>query len=119
MEPKPPPKLAETRLERAPARQPAWACLLSNLVLPGLGTFVAHRRVAGILQLVVSQTGFALCLVWAILFVRDWVDLGQMPDEVTPDLVLGLTGVALFLLAWIWSLASSVEILVNSRKSGL
>jgi hypothetical protein len=119
LDPQPPPKLAETRLDPAPARQSAWACLLSNLVLPGLGTFVAHRRVAGILQLVVSQTGFALGLLWAILFVRDWVRLGQMPVEVTPDLLLGLIGAALFLLAWIWSLASSLEILLNSRKSGL
>ena len=119
MDPKPPPKLAEMRPDRGSARQPAWACVLSNLVLPGLGTFVARRRVAGILQLVVSQTGFALCLLWAILFVRDWIHQGHMPDDVTPDLALGLAGAAIFLLAWIWSLASSVEILLNSRKSGL
>ena len=119
MDPKPPPKLAETRTERGPVRQSAWACVLSNLVLPGLGTFVAHRRAAGILQLVVSQTGFALSLLWAILFVRDWIRLGTMPDELTPDLLLGLAGAALFLLAWIWSLASSVEILLNSRKGNL
>jgi hypothetical protein len=119
LDPKPPPKLVETQPDRGPARQAGWTCVLSNLVLPGLGTFVAHRRVAGILQLVVSQTGFALCLLWAILFVRDWVHQGSMPEDITPELAMGLTGATLFLFAWIWSLVSSVEILINSRKSAL
>jgi hypothetical protein len=93
--------------------------VLSNLVLPGLGTFVAHRRIAGILQLVISQTGFALSLLWAILFVREWVHQGSMPEDITPALAMGLTGATLFLMAWVWSLISSVEILIHSRKSGL
>jgi len=111
--------LAERPAARGPARQAAWACALSNLVLPGLGTFLAHRRVTGVLQLVASQTGFALCLLWAILFVRDWVRQGSLPEDVTPHLALGLIGAAMFLLAWIWSLVSSVEILYTSRKSSL
>jgi hypothetical protein len=32
---------------------------------------------------------------------------------------LGALGVVLFLLAWIWSVASSVAILHNSRKTNL
>ena len=120
LEPKPPPKLAETQPpERAKVRQSAWACVLSNLVLPGLGSYVAHRRVAGILQLVISQTGFALCLIWVILFVREWVHEGSMPEGIMPSMALGLTGATLFFLAWIWSLVSSVDILITSRKSGL
>lgn len=119
MDPKPPPKLVETRPDRGPGRQAAWACVVSNLVLPGLGTFVARRRIAGILQLAISQTGFALSLLWAILFVREWVRQGSMPEDITPALAVGFTGATLFLLAWIWSLISSVEILINSRKSGL
>lgn len=119
MDPKPPPKLTETRTERGATRQSAWACVASNLVLPGLGTYLAHRRVVGVVQLVVSQAGFALSLLWAILFVRDWVRQGSFPADVTPALAVGLTGATLFLLAWIWSLVSSLEILYASRKSGL
>jgi hypothetical protein len=88
-------------------------------VLPGLGTFVARRRVAGALQLVVSQTGFVLMLLWVISFVRDWIHSGHLPGDITPQLKLGLLGCALFLLGWLWSLASSVSILQNSRKGGL
>ena len=92
---------------------------MSNLVLPGLGTFLAHRRVAGVIQLVVSQTGFALTLLWAILFARDWVRQGNLPVDTASHLGVGLIGSAIFLVAWIWSLASSVNILRNSRKTGL
>jgi hypothetical protein len=92
---------------------------MSNLVLPGVGTFVAGRRVEGVLQLVVSQTGFALSLLWAVLFTRDWIHQGSLPEDVTLHLWLGVAGVALFLLGWMWSAASSVAILRDSRKSGL
>jgi hypothetical protein len=94
-------------------------CLLSNLLVPGLGTIVARRRVQGVLQFVVSQVGFALSLIWAILFVYRWSQEGSLPEDITPHLGIGLLGVAIFILAWIWSLASSVEILHSSRKSGL
>ena len=116
---KPPPKLSEIAPSDGIRRNAAWGCVVSNLVLPGLGTYLARRRVAGVVQLVVSQTGFALSLLWAILFGRDWVRQGSFPANVTPALAVGLTGATLFLLAWIWSLVSSVEILYSSRKSGL
>jgi hypothetical protein len=92
---------------------------MSNLVLPGVGTFVAGRRVEGVLQLVVSQIGFALSLLWAVLFVRDWIREGSLPEDITARLWLGVLGVAMFLLAWMWSVASSVAILRDSRKGGL
>ncbi len=118
MEPRVPPRITDATA-RDLTRQAAWGCVVSNLVLPGLGTFLAHRRVVGVIQLVISQTGFALSLLWAILFVRDWVQQGSLPEDVTPHLALGLIGCAIFLLAWIWSLASSVGILRISRKTGL
>ena len=93
--------------------------MLGNLVLPGLGTFVAGHRISGILQLIVSQTGFVLMLVWAISFVSDWMRNGSLPEDITPQFKLGLIGCTLFLLAWIWSVASSIAILQDSRKGGL
>ena len=110
-----PPKLSEAREAAGIDRAAAWGCVLGNLVLPGLGTFVARRRVSGILQLIVSQTGFVFMLLWAMSFVRDWIRLGSLPEDITPQLKFGLIGCALFLLAWIWSLASSVDILWQSR----
>jgi len=93
--------------------------VLGNLVLPGLGTFVARRRTSGILQLIVSQTGFVFMLLWAISFVRNWIQSGSLPEETVRQLAPGVIGCALFLLAWIWSLASSVSILLRSGKGRL
>jgi len=119
LEPNAPPKLAEKQADSGHARRAAWICLLSNLLVPGLGTIVARRRVPGALQLIVSQVGFVLSCIWAVLFVRRWIHEGSLPEDITPHLGIGLVGVAIFILAWIWSMASSVEILHNSRKSGL
>ena len=119
MEPTVPPKLAEKRVDSGHARRAAWIGLLSNLLVPGLGTILAGRRVQGALQLVVSQVGFVLSFIWAVLFVLRWIHEGNVPEDITPHLALGLIGVAIFILAWIWSLASSVEILYASRKSSL
>jgi hypothetical protein len=119
LEPKAPPRISEVAASDGPSRQAAWGCVMSNLVLPGVGTFVAGRRVEGVLQVAVSQTGFALSLLWAVLFVRDWIREGSLPVDITARLWLGVLGVGLFLLAWLWSVGSSVVILRNSRRSGL
>jgi hypothetical protein len=119
LEPKPPPKLVDVAPSGGRGRSQAWGCVLGNLVLPGLGTFTARRRVSGLLQLLVSQAGFLLMLLWAVLYVHEWLKEGGMPTDLGPHFRLGLLGAALFLLAWIWSLASSVDILLRSRKSGL
>ena len=119
MEPKPPPRLADVSPSGGPARTQAWGCVLGNLVLPGLGTYIARRRVSGILQLMISQSGFVLMLLWAVSYVIEWLKAGKYPTDLGPHGLFGLVGTALFLLAWIWSLASSVEILAHSRKGGL
>ena len=114
-----PPKLSEARKLSQIDRSTAWGYVLGNLVLPGLGTLAARRRVAGALQLVVSQVGFVLMLLWSISFVRVWMQQKSLPEDFGPHFGLGLLGTALFFLAWIWSLASSAGILQESRKSGL
>ena len=119
MEPKTPPKLVDVPPSNGPARSRAWGCVLGNLVLPGLGTFTARRRVSGLLQLLISQSGFLLMLLWAISYVGEWLHAREIPADLGAHFRLGLVGFALFSLAWIWSLASSVDVLLSSRKSGL
>ena len=84
--------------------------------MPGLGTYMARRRVSGALQLVVSQAGFLLMVIWMISYVAEWAQTGELPIDMGSHMGLGLLGVALFLLAWIWSLASSVDVLLSSGK---
>ena len=90
--------------------------MVSNLVLPGLGTFVARHRVAGALQLIISQTGFLLMLLWAISYAVSWMRQGNLPEDLGPSFRLGALGMVLFFLAWIWSVASSIEIVWQSGR---
>ena len=87
---------------RLPDRSAARGYALTNLVLPGLGTWASHRRIAGTLQLLVSQTGFLLSVLWAILFVREWISQGSFPEDVTTHLSIGLIGVAWAVGFWFW-----------------
>ncbi len=93
-------------LDRASAR----ACLWTNLlVLPGLGSLVAGRRVGW------AQAGLALAglggFVWGMFrLLRDWVASEGPAFEFTA----GLTGMALGLgvsaVAWFWALGTSLQV---------
>ena len=112
-----PPKLPEIRQASKVDRRTAWGYVMSNLALPGLGTFLARDRLAGALQLVASQIGFLLTVLWAVAYVRNWIREGKMPEGLGPHFRLALIGIVLFLLAWAWSVASSLQILRDTRKT--
>jgi hypothetical protein len=94
----------------------AWAALAANLlVLPGLGSLMASRK-AGWLQAALALAGAALSLVWLIAFARVWIRLGAFPLGEELDMATGLLGIALFAAAWLWSLATSLDLLRQSRR---
>lgn len=93
----------------------AWSCLVTNLlVLPGLGTLVAGRR-TGFAQAALALAGFALTLAWLVFFIATWIRLRAFPFGGGPSLRWGVLGVLLFLLAWLWSLASGLAIVRTVR----
>ena len=97
----------------------AWACLLTNLVgIPGLGTLMAHRR-EGIPQLVLSIVGGVATTWWLVLFVAAELRQPSLPPPPdAPDLGLALWGIGIFIVAWLWSLASSLTLLRAARRRG-
>ena len=97
----------------------AWALLAVNLtVLPGLGSALAGRVLAGAVQAVLALAGAGLCLWWLVLFVGEWSRTGEYPWGGGSDLEIGLAGIALFAAGWLWSLATSAAVVRSSRKSG-
>jgi hypothetical protein len=105
-----PPKL----LDRAAARN----CLLTNLlVLPGLGSLMAKRRVTGILQILLALTGFGLTGYWFTTFGVAWWQTESFPFDGGPHLRWGLLGVLLFLAGWGWGLATGLRIARAARKT--
>ena len=93
----------------------AWAWLMTNLlVLPGLGSLLAGRRV-GWIQAALALVGFALSALWLVWFAAVFFREGGFPLDGGPYLPVGLAGVLLFTMSWIWGLVTGLDILRESR----
>lgn len=109
-------------------RQTARACLVTNaVVLPGLGSIAAGRRV-GYAQAAVALAGFVVTVLFAGWLIRSVAALPRLPEtidqwrELLPRwagwLKLGGLGFALFGGAWLWALATSLRLLREHRANG-
>ena len=100
-------------------RNPA---LLNLLGTPGLGSLLAKRWLAGIGQLLLALTGFAMICVWCDREVnREWqqgMDFEGAPTHAIPYTLLKW-GLAVFALAWLWSLVTSVSLLRAAARAKL
>jgi 4a-hydroxytetrahydrobiopterin dehydratase len=93
---------------RATARN---AVLLNLLATPGLGSLLGRRWIAGGGQLSLSITGFTLFLIW---FVKEMIQYyGQISGNVEVQPIGGflMSGLLLFVLAWVWSAVTSISLL--------
>ena len=99
-------------ISRAAARN---AALINLLATPGLGSLMARRIAAGAGQVLLAVAGFCVVMAW---FIGVMVGLyGMMNDTARPKSAagLGLTGAAIFALAWVWSLVTSISILREAK----
>ena len=95
----------------------AWACLTVNLVgLPGLGSLLGRRLVAAAGQLALSLSGAGISLWWIMSVLAYWLRNRELPPP-GPDLLYALGGLAFFGLGWLWSLATSLLLLREARRS--
>lgn len=106
--------------ERRPLhRSEAWSCALINqLATPGLGSLVARRWVAGTIQIVLAIIGFCLIMFWFAQKMR--LLYGQMfgtDIPVNAGNQAGQWGLIFFGIAWLWSLLTSIQIVMNAPKS--
>jgi hypothetical protein len=90
------------------------ALLLNLLGTPGLGTWMAGRRITGLLQAGMAVTGFALVMVWFVQWCVALLHGGRAAHLTYRGLGLGS---GLFALAWGWSLISGLQILRQSPRS--
>lgn len=92
-------------------RRRAITCILLNLLAtPGLGSLLARRVFEGIGQLILSVGGFAILMVWFVMEMIQYY--GQITGDVKvrPIGWIGLVGVVLFAVAWVWSLVTSLSL---------
>jgi hypothetical protein len=89
---------------------------MNLMVLPGLGSFLARRRVAGVLQAMVAGTGAGLSVWWLFMLVRQWAEEGYFPIDGGEHFRIGIIGVLIFATAWVWSLATSLAVIRAARR---
>jgi hypothetical protein len=90
-------------------RSKAWSYLVTNLlVLPGLGSVMAKRKV-GYLQMLLALAGFVVTLVALVSVILFWARDFELPND--PRLYRSaIIGIAVFLFSWFWSLATSLTL---------
>lgn len=91
--------------------------LINQLVTPGLGSVVGRRFVAGTGQLILALVGFLLFLGWFVQKMRLFYGLIEGTDlPVDAGNELGKWGVIIFAAAWVWSLATSIQMIRSAPK---
>lgn len=109
MEPERPPRLESVQSDPLTGAKVRTYRLVNQLVLPGFGSILAGRRV-GWAQIVLALTGFAFTVGWFISFVQEWARLGDFPPDGGPHFRMGLSGIGLFVLAWLWAMFTGLHI---------
>jgi 4a-hydroxytetrahydrobiopterin dehydratase len=104
-------------LSRAAAKN---ATFLNLLGTPGLGSLIARRWIAGTGQLLLFLTGFVLFCMWALNVIVGYYRQGfsNEPAPVGHWGHIGLTGVALCVVAWCWSAVTSFSLLRSASAAG-
>jgi hypothetical protein len=93
------------------------AAFVNLFVAPGVGSLLAGRMWAGVLQLVLAVSGFTLVIIWFVSLMSQYY--GMITEEAAPfrpHTWLGLAGGALFACSWFWALATSINLMREDRK---
>jgi len=90
--------------------------IVNQFATPGLGSLMARRWIAGIGQLVVCVIGFILVVAWFFKTMAQYYGEigGNVPTP--PDAWIGETGAILFAAAWLWSLVTSISLMLQAKK---
>ena len=99
-----------------------WALVCAGvnvLAVPGLGSIMAGRRATGAIQMVLAIVGFALALAWCSKLIALYSHADEAPDLASLPYRLLIAGAVMFISGWLWSLASSLQILRETRKTNV
>ncbi len=108
-------------------RSEAWRCALVNqLAFPGLGTIFAAQKI-GYAQAALMLAGFFVWtgyMCWVIYHqIKVLFDMGASTQEVNDAKFahgwVGVVGLGLCLVAWSWSLFSSIQIVKAAPENAL
>jgi hypothetical protein len=104
--------------ERTLSRDRAWACVMLNFSLAGLGTLKAGRIFSGICQLVTVFAGFFLMCAWMFEWIYR-IFQAQLGETVlkNPAGWLWRWGIAGFCVSYIWTLLSCMSLMRRAKAN--
>ena len=96
----------------------AAGCLVANLLLtPGLGSLMARRYAAGVGQLLIFLAGFLMFVAFFVDEMRQFYGMMFSDVEARPHLWLCWSGMAICLIAWLWSLVTSISLIREAKRN--
>jgi 4a-hydroxytetrahydrobiopterin dehydratase len=107
------PSSAPAKTSQTKARN---AMLMNLAGTPGLGSLMGRRWFEGTLQLLLAIIGFVLALVWFFKLMAGEID-GNIDLHAVAK--IGLAGMTLFILAWVWSLITSLSLVAKAKQAAL
>jgi len=84
---------------------------------PGLGTWISGQKILGGAQMIIAFAGFSLIVTWFVLLIGDTLREFQSQPARGGWSAFGWTGLALFALAWVWSLVSGLRIIKAAKTN--
>lgn len=77
---------------------------------------MAGRRAEGVIQATLATVGAAMTVPWLLEFTGRWARDGAFPLDQGPQFPWAVTGLAVFGVAWAWSLHTALVVLRAARQ---
>ena len=108
-----------------------WVCLMANMTVPGVGSMIAKRYVAGAIQAIGSVIAFVMvgyCFSEFYAAMKDYSESLDDPDEMAAamksifskikgPLIVGGVGVLILKVTWIWAQFTTAAVFKNQKAA--
>ena len=108
-----------------------WVCLMANITVPGMGSMIAKRYVAGAIQAIGSVIAFVMvgyCFSEFYAAMKDYSESLDDPDEMAAamksifskikgPLIVGGVGLLILKVTWIWAQFTTAAVFKNEKAA--
>ena len=108
-----------------------WVCLMANMTVPGVGSMIAKRYVAGAIQAIGSVIAFVMvgyCISEFYASMKDYSESLDDPDQmaeamkaifgkIKEPLIVGGVGVLILKVTWIWAQFTTAAVFKKEKAA--
>ena len=108
-----------------------WVCLMANMTVPGVGSMIAKRYMAGAIQAMGSVIAFVMlgyCFSEFYAAMKDYSESLDDPDEMAAamksifskikgPLIVGGVGLLILKVTWIWAQFTTAAVFKNEKAA--